>query len=104
MGRQAYPTEPIAISRTRAQAPVPATSCGTENGGVLQLFHNSVRVRDKMSDSATPSPIPQPAEEKLRVIRSEELLQGEQTILIDHYGTIYKLRITKQGKLILNKP
>ena len=55
-----------------------------------------------MSGNATPDP--HPADENLRVIRSEELLQGEQTVLIDHYGTIYKLRITKQGKLILNKP
>jgi len=57
-----------------------------------------------MSDSATPNPIPQSTEENLRVIRSDEILRGEQTVLIDHYGTIYKLRITKQGKLILNKP
>lgn len=57
-----------------------------------------------MSEDCTPNPAPQPPVENLRVINSEDLLKGEQALLIDHHGTIYKLRMTKQGKLILNKP
>ena len=39
----------------------------------------------------------------LRLIRTEELLRGEPEILIHHAGLIYRLRVTKAGKLILTK-
>lgn len=35
--------------------------------------------------------------------RSEELFRGQREITIEHSGTVYRLRITKAGKLILNK-
>jgi hemin uptake protein HemP len=38
-----------------------------------------------------------------RCIRSEEILQGENEVLILHGGAVYRLRHTKSGKLILNK-
>ncbi len=34
---------------------------------------------------------------------SEELLRGQREILIRHAGAIYRLRVTQNGKLILNK-
>jgi len=37
------------------------------------------------------------------VIRAERLFRGGQEILIDHQGETYRLRITKNGKLILTK-
>lgn len=37
------------------------------------------------------------------VIPSDFLFQGGQEILISHKGDHYRLRITKNGKLILNK-
>lgn len=37
------------------------------------------------------------------VIRAELLFRGGQEILIDHQGETYRLRITKNGKLILTK-
>ena len=36
-------------------------------------------------------------------ISSAELLQGQQQLEIDHAGEVYRLRITKTGKLILTK-
>lgn len=36
-------------------------------------------------------------------IRTDRLFQGRQEILIDHQGETYRLRITKNGKLILTK-
>ena len=39
----------------------------------------------------------------LRVIRSEDLLQGYQEILIRHGCEVYRLRVTRAGKLILTK-
>ena len=41
--------------------------------------------------------------EPVRTISSEALFQGRTEIAIDHSGSIYRLKITRQGKLILNK-
>ncbi len=38
-----------------------------------------------------------------RFVRSEDILQGENEVLIIHGGVTYRLRQTKSGKLILNK-
>lgn len=37
------------------------------------------------------------------VIRSEALLGGQKEILIEHGGEMYRLRLTRNGKLILQK-
>lgn len=40
----------------------------------------------------------------VRTITSESLFSGgEHEIGIDHHGALYRLKITRQGKLILNK-
>ncbi len=36
-------------------------------------------------------------------LRSEELLRGGREILIQHANDVYRLRITRNGKLILTK-
>ena len=38
-----------------------------------------------------------------RTVSSEALFNGLQEIGIDHGGSLYRLKITRQGKLILNK-
>lgn len=38
-----------------------------------------------------------------RVVTSESLFRGAVEIGIDHQGQLYRLKITRQGKLILNK-
>lgn len=38
-----------------------------------------------------------------RTVESEEILQGAQELLIKHQGTVYRLRRTRNGKLILHK-
>lgn len=38
-----------------------------------------------------------------KLISSDELFGEERQILIDHAGSVYRLQITKQGKLILTK-
>ena len=49
----------------------------------------------------------QPGEQRerapTRTVSSESLFQGTTEIAIDHNGAIYRLKITRQGKLILNK-
>jgi len=37
------------------------------------------------------------------ILRADLLFHGSQEILIDHKGETYRLRITKNGKLILTK-
>jgi len=38
-----------------------------------------------------------------RPVRSEELLHGQREVLIAHGDEIYRLRLTRNGKLILTK-
>ncbi|WP_174803800.1 hemin uptake protein HemP [Martelella limonii] len=38
-----------------------------------------------------------------RVIESEDLFKGRSEIVIRHQGADYRMKITRQGKLILNK-
>jgi hemin uptake protein HemP len=38
-----------------------------------------------------------------RSISSEHLFAGDREIEIEHHGSVYRLKITRQGKLILNK-
>ena len=39
----------------------------------------------------------------VRTLSSSSLFQGEHEIGIEHHGALYRLKITRQGKLILNK-
>ena len=39
----------------------------------------------------------------VRTVTSEALFGGQREIGIDHGGSLYRLKITRQGKLILNK-
>lgn len=39
----------------------------------------------------------------VRTLTSESLFRGDYEIGIDHGGSLYRLKITRQGKLILNK-
>ena len=39
----------------------------------------------------------------VRTVTSQSLFQGDFEIGIDHAGSLYRLKITRQGKLILNK-
>jgi hemin uptake protein HemP len=47
-----------------------------------------------------PSPPPSPIPERLS---SERLFDGRRELIIVHQGGEYRLRITRQGKLILTK-
>ncbi|MBI1349140.1 hemin uptake protein HemP [bacterium] len=51
----------------------------------------------------TPLPTENPSQELVRTISSRDLMQGQRELLIDHDGETYRLRVTRNGKLILNK-
>lgn len=40
---------------------------------------------------------------KVPVWKSSDILQGNEMVWIEHGGEAYQLRVTRQGKLILNK-
>ena len=43
------------------------------------------------------------SEESLDTVQSAELFQGKKSVAIAHNGAIYRLQMTKLGKLILTK-
>jgi hemin uptake protein HemP len=49
--------------------------------------------QDKAISAASPS----------LIYKSDRLFQGQKEIIIQHEDASYRLRITRQGKLILNK-
>lgn len=56
----------------------------------------------------TPSPIRSPVESEQRtfppgIVQTDFLFQGNQEILLSHNGEHYRLRVTRNGKLILTK-
>lgn len=61
-------------------------------------LQTDMRNLDLHADDATP-----PAAGELKRLKSEELIGPAREILIRHAGSDYRLRITRQGKLILTK-
>jgi hemin uptake protein HemP len=41
--------------------------------------------------------------DKVEPVRSEDLFAGRSELVIEHHGVFYRLRITRQDKLILTK-
>ena len=56
-----------------------------------------------MTQKTDPSSLTEPAETRPRSITSTELLGGQDEIVIQHNGSLYRLRLTRQDKLILTK-
>ncbi|RWN11313.1 MAG: hemin uptake protein HemP [Mesorhizobium sp.] len=62
-------------------------------------FHYRVRRSDDASAPTRFDRVPL----AVRTLSSNTLFQGEHEIGIEHHGALYRLKITRQGKLILNK-
>jgi hemin uptake protein HemP len=54
-----------------------------------------------MPDDKRPSQSPPP--QSVRQIDAESLLQGQPELRLVYRGTEYRLRVTRQGKLLLTK-
>jgi hemin uptake protein HemP len=63
--------------------------------------HLSFR-RSTIAESGHAHP-PHPLDRMARVVTSDSLFRGSYEIGIEHEGSMYRLKITRQGKLILNK-
>lgn len=58
----------------------------------------------KPSQADTPAPVAQPeVNTSTRVYESGHLFHASKEILIRHAGGVYRLRVTRQNKLILTK-
>lgn len=62
-------------------------------------FRHRIRRSDMDASSARFDRVPL----AVRTLSSNTLFQGEHEIGIEHHGALYRLKITRQGKLILNK-
>lgn len=65
--------------------------------GTLSLPHSSQPLTLASVDSSAPVASP------IRRISSQRLLAGERELVIQHLGSEYHLRVTRNGKLILTK-
>lgn len=54
-------------------------------------------------DSFKHAPLPSEPAAQQRIVESADLFRGTNEIMIKHDGLVYRLKITRQGKLILNK-
>jgi hemin uptake protein HemP len=60
-------------------------------------------VGDDRADEAQGAPIRSTTVENLPEYTTDTLFAGRREIVIHHAGAAYRMKITKQGKLILNK-
>lgn len=67
------------------------------------LMKNSMNNKIENAEATKPEESRAPDRQTLLQYTSEELFQGEPKILIGHNDSIYFLKITKAGKLILTK-
>ncbi|MEO1498613.1 MAG: hemin uptake protein HemP [Planctomycetota bacterium] len=58
------------------------------------------------NDSSQPPPSDEPQAQfpsGPRLLESEQILEGEKSVLIRHESDVYRLTVTRNGKLILQK-
>ncbi|MBC2885380.1 hemin uptake protein HemP [Ochrobactrum sp. CM-21-5] len=59
--------------------------------------------RDKTGETAAHPSCGVSPDPRLKTYGSGELFEGSREVGIEHGGSLYRLKITRQGKLILNK-
>jgi hemin uptake protein HemP len=61
--------------------------------------------QDDLRPTVSAQPLPLPATQAPGYVRmpSEDLLKGARMLEIEHQGEVYRLQLTRQGKLILTK-
>lgn len=76
-----------------------------EKGADTMNTHNpdAFRYRYQRMDTQAPVRRPETTQQAVRTVTSNSLFAGSHEIGIEHHGALYRLKITRQGKLILNK-
>lgn len=65
--------------------------------------HNPDAFRYRYQRMETQAPRRLESDREVRTVSSNSLFAGSHEIGIEHHGALYRLKITRQGKLILNK-
>ena len=84
--------------RLTVTLPQPSTLPADGPSGEISMITELPSAGESVSRGALP-----PATTTVRSVTSEELFQGQREILIQHAGETYRLRLTRNDKLILNK-
>ncbi len=66
-------------------------------------FYSRTRLSMPRPEGAAVPLSPAPSRAPSKTVSSKDLFEGSFEIGIDHRGAMYRLKITRQGKLILNK-
>lgn len=96
------------LKHTAASTPHPAEPEASRCGSLTQPIRQPAAVnadQAKTSSRAAPAGAARqtPASVGLQRINSEQLLNGAREMEIEHCGSLYRLRLTALGKLILTK-
>ncbi|OJT96160.1 MAG: hemin uptake protein HemP [Rhizobium sp. 63-7] len=59
-------------------------------------------ITEKIDKPTDRTPV-RPVDDGPRVIDTSDLFAGDSEVIIRHEGALYRMKITRQGKLILNK-
>lgn len=86
MNRRIHIDMQVRLPRERVSSRMPEIQSRLDAGG---------QVQSRVSD--------QSYEPQLKTYGSRELFNGSREVAIEHGGSLYRLKITRQGKLILNK-
>lgn len=82
---------------------MPDRATGCESSGLLILRLTHGYPMPDLSDDDTDRDDGSPEVEPSRVLRATELFGDSREVWIEHDGVRYRLRITRRGKLILQK-
>ena len=86
MNRRIHIDMQVRLPRERISSRMPEIQSRLETGG---------QAKSHVSE--------QSYEPQLKTYGSRELFNGSREVAIEHGGSLYRLKITRQGKLILNK-
>lgn len=76
-----------------------------ERNGIVNSYtpFNHPSFRKSSVANGVQEVVHRPIDRMSRVVTSDSLFRGSHEIGIEHEGSMYRLKITRQGKLILNK-
>ncbi len=69
----------------------------------MNSFHPSQPPQQRPGNTTETSPATEALPTEALSVDSQYLLQGRSTVDIEHAGTRYRLRVTRENKLILTK-
>jgi hemin uptake protein HemP len=72
-------------------------------GSAFMEFEEMENVEKQNSSGGNPKAPPKTGHQQVPLFSSPELFGNQSEIMICHQGEVYRIRITRNGKLIMNK-